>query len=333
MSQLIQSLVAALRMCDNPEVRRVASSEHDDDHSAAQSQPVKKQSRLVEGKTIGEGISVGSPETGMISHFMDGMQRVYVPLTVGFVPLVYGYVSAVIRMRGQDRRMRTHAHQLSEAVYCPLDYADIKWLNSESVTVIDTSSEIRDGNDNVLAFLEYAKSKIGHSREKLETDLVDTWLDEYKNADNWLLVDGSLCGRYDEYRDPNIVGVIKSHQTQYFDLEDQKKIINLPVGFRSQIFIPIGSKRPEVYSWYLRMRSNEGLDPYFGLVRIEAAACERTMEMADILSRQLLAERAPLSLPDYRWDKLIYPIHDCEQYLKSIAPSWTVLRSAFSGII
>jgi hypothetical protein len=36
---------------------------------------------------------------------------------------------------------------------------------------------------------------------------------------------------------------------------------------------------------------------------------------ADTLSRRLLAERAPLSTPDPRWDRLLYGIHSVEQYL------------------
>jgi hypothetical protein len=28
-----------------------------------------------------------------------------------------------------------------------------------------------------------------------------------------------------------------------------------------------------------------------------------------------------VSLPDGRWDRMIYPIRDCEQYLKAISPS------------
>jgi len=33
-----------------------------------------------------------------------------------------------------------------------------------------------------------------------------------------------------------------------------------------------------------------------------------------------LRERAPVSTPDARWDRLLYPIHDVETYLRSRAP-------------
>ena len=40
-------------------------------------------------------------------------------------------------------------------------------------------------------------------------------------------------------------------------------------------------------------------------------------ERADELSRWLLAERAPVSTPDARWDRLLYGIHDVERFLRS----------------
>jgi hypothetical protein len=39
---------------------------------------------------------------------------------------------------------------------------------------------------------------------------------------------------------------------------------------------------------------------------------------ADLVSRWLLAERAPVALPDSRWDVMVYGIRECEQYLTSI---------------
>ena len=54
-------------------------------------------------------------------------------------------------------------------------------------------------------------------------------------------------------------------------------------------------------------------------VRTDAA--ESPDELArryDAASRAVLAEAAPLALPDGRWDKMVYPIRDCEQFLKAI---------------
>jgi hypothetical protein len=39
---------------------------------------------------------------------------------------------------------------------------------------------------------------------------------------------------------------------------------------------------------------------------------------ADEVSRWILAEVAPVSLPDGRWDKMVYGVRDCEEFLRAI---------------
>ncbi len=76
-----------------------------------------------------------------------------------------------------------------------------------------------------------------------------------------------------------------------------------------------------MYSWYLRLRPRENRDLYFGLIRAESAARRETVELADTISCWLLNETAPLALPDPRWDTLLYPVRDCEAYLRSRMPT------------
>jgi hypothetical protein len=58
----------------------------------------------------------------------------------------------------------------------------------------------------------------------------------------------------------------------------------------------------------------------YGLLRVEAPASEATLSAASGISAWLLRERAPLATPDARWDRLLYPIHDVESYLKARIP-------------
>jgi hypothetical protein len=58
----------------------------------------------------------------------------------------------------------------------------------------------------------------------------------------------------------------------------------------------------------------------YGLLRIEARAGAATISGATPASGWLLAERAPIATPDARFDRLLYPIHDVETYLKTRAP-------------
>jgi len=53
-------------------------------------------------------------------------------------------------------------------------------------------------------------------------------------------------------------------------------------------------------------------------VRIEVAARRESLAAADAICRWLLAERAPISAPDGRWDRLLYGIRSVEEYLRAV---------------
>ncbi len=74
-----------------------------------------------------------------------------------------------------------------------------------------------------------------------------------------------------------------------------------------------------MHAWALRLWDWEQKDLFHGLVRVEVAPANGEPETADLLSRWLLAERAPISTPDPRWDRLLYGIHSVEQYLRARA--------------
>jgi hypothetical protein len=77
-----------------------------------------------------------------------------------------------------------------------------------------------------------------------------------------------------------------------------------------------------VASWYLRLRDTPGHDPLWGLVRVEiaqpSAGDGAVGERADEVSRWVFAEAAPPALPDARWDKMVYGVRDCEEFLRAI---------------
>jgi len=294
--------------------------------------PKQLQAQLVDPSAGMMATSVGPPEPGRLGYFLDGIERSRASfLYVGLAPVVYGYVAAVIRKRGADRLMRKHSHDSFEALYYPFSFPGVEMLQAPGVRVVDTSVEGKETDDHPLMLREAAKSKITNQRDRLESKLAREWFESGDGA-GWLVVAGSLPGCHADFEEPNVIGLIKSHASQYFRGDEQKAILTLQAGERSALFVPLGRNRPEVYSWYLRMWPNDGRDVYFGLIRIEAPATQRTVDMADELSRWVLAERVPLSLPDSRWDRMIYPIRDCEQYLRSLAPTQIMLDAALMGL-
>ncbi|MGI6296083.1 MAG: hypothetical protein ACOX3G_08325 [Armatimonadota bacterium] len=324
MSDLLSSLENYIRSLNASDVRVVLGqpTAGDEPPMRAEAEANQAERELAEDGGI-SAVDVGEPSIGGFCYFMDGMQRPRGPIYVNTpVPILYGYVAAAVRKRGPDKRMSTHSgfYDVDEALYFSKSIAAKYGLTFDGMRCVDTDDE--KVVEHPLALVQSAYDKISTMRGKLENKIASRWVREHA-SDEWLLVDGSLQA---DYGDANIAGVTKSHATQYLTFEEQRTVLSLKEGQRSGAFVPVvhGRARP-VFSWYLRMHSSEGKDPYFGLIRVEVPRSPRALQLADEISRWLLAERAPLSLPDSRWDKMIYPIRDCEMFMKSCAPSHTSL--------
>ncbi len=118
------------------------------------------------------------------------------------------------------------------------------------------------------------------------------------------------------------MGLVKSHETQFLDGADLEVALTLPVGHRTSVFARTVGERATVHTWYLRLWPWEDHELLHGLVRIERPPSPRGVDEATTVSRWLLAERAPLSAPDGRWDRLVYPIQQVEMYLRALAGGW-----------
>ncbi|MDO8588816.1 MAG: hypothetical protein Q7T82_17440 [Armatimonadota bacterium] len=302
-------------------------------HITLSSEPTTVKGEPVERDRV-EGISVGQSSESRFTDFLDGIERTSVPYFESMLPVVYGYTSAVIRRRDAGRSMGTWSITPThdrEHLFVPFSLVEPSSIREAQLPVIDSEQHSKVTAVHPMAVQEKGYQAVEKLRGRLEAQLAREWIRDHKPSDDrWLVIDGSLTEYVDNDGDLNAIGIVKSHRTQYFPFEEQKKVLALAEGERSPVFRTPG--RLGAYSWYLRLRPNTGRDIYFGLVRIEAPPVPRTLEMADEISRWLMAERSPISLPDSRWDRLIYPIRDCEQYLRSLAPSRIMIEAAFSGI-
>jgi hypothetical protein len=163
-----------------------------------------------------------------------------------------------------------------------------------------------------------ARAGVDRARATLEARLAERWRDR---STAWLIVDGALAELGPMAGDPRTIGVSKSHAVLPFDGGELAVYLGLPAGHRSPVFQPAAHGQAAVYSWGLRLRDWTGEDVFFGLVRVEAALTDETLSRADEYSRWLLAERAPVSAPDARWDRLLYGIRNVEDYLRATLPA------------
>jgi len=290
--------------------------------SAARELPRMTDATVIEGATL-RAHAVAMPETSAFEAFLDGTQTSRVIREADGIPIVHGTVAAVVRQR-VNRRLVTWRHEVRHRLYAPRTLLSSRWnalLDASTVGVVDTSRGEGDPIAHPYAVRDAASHRVQEDREAVERGLGEAWCAE---AGTPLLVDGGTSGSETLASAPQLVGVVKSHRTLYVSGAALDAVRSLKAGERSSVFRIASTHRATVASWYLRLRGPSATDWMWGLVRVEAAdmqgASSRELsERADRLSGWLLAERAPLSLPDARWDRMMYGTRDCEEFLRAVS--------------
>ena len=293
--------------------------------------PLLRSATMVEGSSL-RVVKVPGFTRQTVSGFgafLDGTQQVRLVAHYFGMPVVFGTVAAGVRIR-VNRRLVTWGHQaprVERKIYLPLRYlprlAEIRDANpgmaSGNWEIVDTSTADTDGeypSQHPAVLHERATRAVDRERDRVEDALAEAWCER---AEAPLFIDGGISRSERVASATCAVGVIKSHRTLYFDGHEVGKVVGLKKGERTSVFRVSPRSRHSVLSWYLRTRDEKGRDPMWGLVRIEVAECDRPTERADEISRWVMAETTPLSLPDGRWDKMAYGVRDCEEFLRAIS--------------
>lgn len=285
--------------------------------------------------------------TPEVSAFLDGVQRSRVVGYVAGSPIIFATVAAVVRERAERqlttwREPRVRHVLLAERA----TIGDTVWnaLSESGLTPLDLTEDAEAGV-HPLATRTRALDRVNAERETLERRLAAEWC---RDESRWLWIDGGISGNLAIDEHAPAFGVVKSHTTLYGDAPAIRRALSLPFGERSALFLVTHRARLGVASWYLRVHAARDGDPLHGLVRVEVsppamlfggrtpsaaneawvadpAADPRAVaalgEQADRISRWILADRAPVALPDPRWDTLSYGIYACEQFLKALIGS------------
>ena len=238
---------------------------------------------------------------------------------------MHGTVAAVVRER-RNKRLYTWRHVVEHRLYAPRSRMPGQlWtgLRDSGFPLRDTSDaddDAPEAGDHPIALRDAAIHRLQKDRERAEIELAATWCQREERP---LLIDGGISGSEQVAGSPWAIGVVKTHRTLYAEGEALARILGLRRGERSSVFRVTSPKRSPVASWYLRLRDRSGADPMWGLVRVEVAHPDRADESrigarADHVSRWILAEATPIALPDPRWDKMVYGIRDCEEFLRAV---------------
>ena len=265
---------------------------------------------LVEGSAlVAFAIDVRAPWPEPVGY-LDGIQRLELVGYLGSSPIFIGEIGAAVRVR-QNRRLSTWLE-------------DHRLLALARPSVLAAAEEVIEGLEPVplpdedpphpIRDLVNAGRALDHARGTLEIQLGDRYR---ANWASWLVVDGVLSESPRWAADARMVAISKSHSMLPFAGRDLEQYLRLPAGPRSSIYAPVTRSLAPVRSWGLRLWPWQGHDLLHGLVRVEVAPSNGAPEIADEISCWILADRAPISAPDRRWDRLLYGISSVEQYLRS----------------
>lgn len=263
-------------------------------------------------------------EESEFTHFLDGAQRTWQIMYHRLSPIYLAHTSAAILERvGEDLQPPTDVNYVGDLEAFIPDNPLLADALRPHVKVAKVS--VKDIHPGGLD--EIVHQAISDRRDELEKDLAQRF------SRGKLLIDGGLGNALrHQGEQPFVIGLVKSHRKQYFrSAKRTDMILGMKTGQRSTAFVrPADAQQGEsVYSFYLRLREAENAGPLFGIVRIEFASDPELAGMVDAIAGWILHERAPLSLPDPRFDKLLYPIRLVEQHLKARQPS----TAAIMGLI
>jgi hypothetical protein len=260
--------------------------------------------------------------------FLNGFERWGVRAYDGVIPLVEAYVAAAVRRReGRGGLLALGVRQRRFAVAALAGMTPkLRQLLEQNAGDIEPVDAEFVGQP--ARYLEQVETIVRRARAHLERELAEATIASL-GAEDWLVLDGLLSRSPAVARHPRALGVIKSHGAQFLEGRGLERALTLPVRHRTSVFaVRGGHTRTETYSWYLRLWPWEGNDLLYGLLRIEARAHPDSIARASELSSWLWSERAPLATPATRWDRLLYPLHQVEEYLNALAPRDVVPRSS-----
>lgn len=281
--------------------------------------PRLQRAEPLEGDAVRVRRVPGEPTVGMAA-FLDGIQESRVIAHwPGGVPLVHGTVVAAVRLRKARTLVawRPDGVRVERALFVPRGaIGEAAWdALRVGCDVRDTLAADEGGPWHPQEFTARALSAVQRRREAAETACAELWCAEGGGP---LFVDGGIAAAGAGAHSALAIGVVKSHRTLYVDGDALPVVLGLAAGERTTAFTVASPRRAPVASWYLRLREPAAHDALWGLVRVEVAIAGATAERADLVSRWLLAERAPVSLPDPRWGALAYGIRLTEEYLRAV---------------
>lgn len=302
-------------------LRDLPRSEEEGSGFRASAETPPEDARVVEGSSFGLRPVAASPNSEL-RYFLDGAQKSRLAMFYGFLPVYLAHLSACVCERSEREILAPEHYEGRLIAFGPPEACN------RIGQMLEVEALAAGEDDTEATFREKIAQWISQRRERMELAVARSLLDA--RPEGWICIDGGI-GRLIQGTPgaSRIVGLVKSHGKRYFRSQERLDLIrDMKSENRSTVFVREADVRQgdKAYSFYLKLRESATDGPLHGLVRVEMPAEDRYIELADEIAGWILAERDPLSLPDPRFDRLIYPISLVEANLRARQPSEASLR-------
>ncbi len=266
--------------------------------------------------------------TQLVGHFIVKGQE---------VPVHYAITGAIVLQR-IDRRFKVWGEpQLRFNVLLPFRFVEDsgvleRFRGDDKIDLVDSAAD-RD---------EYTQMRISAVRKaheitsQLRADIRNQWREkEGSDLSNVLVADGMIEDLPNSSLSDNLISTSRTVYVPWQNSELVETQLTVPAFQRGQVMkvTDTTGNEPNIkYTWFTRMRMKAQAGPEFGLLRttIIADSDQDAVERANAFSSCLVQERLPVTYPAENWDKLIFPHKLCNDYLESMIPTQSTVKSYFA---
>ncbi len=251
------------------------------------------------------------------------------------IPVHYAITGAVILERKNRVFGAWHQPKLENCVLLPEQFCAAgvvdKFRDIPGLNVVDTGGKKPEYTQLRIEALR--KSRV--LTQTLRGQLIEQWkLLEGSDLHEALVVDGIDIDARPDNLMANFVALSDQVYVPWHNAEEIERQLQIGPHQRGQLLKVSRTEGEPLtkYTWFIRLRSSAKADPEFGLLRctIVAGDDKTALERAEKFSARLIAERLPVTFPAEGWDKLIFPVKLCWDYLESLIPTKETVRSYFA---
>lgn len=284
---------------------------------------------------------VPRPENVQLIYFARALQRTQL---VGHfysqgieVPVHYAITGAIILERHNRKFKVWRRPELHTNVMLPFNFVDKRevldqFQSDRQVQLIDTGGDRPEYTQLRIAAVRRARELTLELRGKL----CSAWgLSDGQDESKYMVLSGTVADIPNKLLGPNFFALARRVYVPWINSQLLEPQLITPPYHRGQMLKTTNTQGDDPmskYTWFVRLRSSSQADPEFGLVRCTCLADNDAdgSEKANQITARLVDERLPVTFPAEGWDKLIFPMKLCNDFLESMVPTRDTVKSYFA---